>query len=105
MISGRDRSRPSGVGAEEVFEVIVGFVHLGDVCVKISDLLRLRIYGQRNQLRFRNLQTEIKFILNKSLILPAALYGHEGWTMKEVDRKAFGAVDKFWHESRVVSSV
>jgi sorting nexin-29 len=109
MVAGRDKGRSSGFGAEvvidgDVFEVVEEFVYLGTLVTCDNDVSRevkrriaaanRAFYGLRNQLRSRNLQTSTKFALYKTLILPVALYGHEAWTLKEVDRKAFGVFER-----------
>lgn len=50
--------------------------------------------GLRNQLKSRRLQTKTKLTLYKTLILPVALYGHEPWTLKKIDRRAFEAFER-----------
>ena len=109
MVAGRDSGRSSGVGAEvvfdgDVFEVVEEFVYLGTLVTCDNDVSRevkrriaaanRAFYGLRNQLRSRNLQTSTKFALYKTLILPVALYGHEAWTLKEADRRAFGVFER-----------
>lgn len=40
------------------------------------------------------MQISTKFALYKTLILPVVLYGHEAWTLKEVDRRALGVFER-----------
>lgn len=109
MIAGRQRGSNSGVGSEVVldgdkFEVVEEFVYLGTLLTCDNDVTRevkrriaaanRAFYGLRNQLRSRSLQTKTKFALYKTLILPVALYGHETWTLKEADRRAFGVFER-----------
>ncbi|XP_058839579.1 uncharacterized protein LOC131695065 [Topomyia yanbarensis] len=110
MIAGRIRGSNSEVGVEVVlggdkFEVVEEFVYLGPLVTCDNDVTRevkrrlaaanRAFYGLRSQLKSRSLQTKTKFALYKTLIVPVALYGHETWTLREIDRRAFGVFEQY----------